>query len=83
MSNTGLVTSRKKGGIVPAVASALIPGVGQLINGDTSKALGVFAVCSLASLGFWGSIPLLGTAAAVVFLASWVYGIGDGYSGSR
>ena len=35
-------------GIVPAVASAIIPGVGQLINGETDKAIGVFAVAAIS-----------------------------------
>ncbi len=81
MSNTSLMKTRKGGGMVPAVASALIPGVGQLINGEGDKALGVFAAFVVTGLGFWAAIPLVGTVAAVACAGTWLYGIGDGYAG--
>jgi hypothetical protein len=66
-------------GVVPAVASAVIPGLGQLINGETDKALGVFVVATVAGAGFLASIPLVGTVAAAVAGVTWLYGVADGY----
>ena len=70
-------------GVVPAVASVVVPGLGQLINGEGDKALGVFAVWGIAGLGFIGAIPLIGTVAAVVGGATWVYAVADGYVTGR
>jgi TM2 domain-containing membrane protein YozV len=70
-------------GVVPAVASAIIPGVGQLVNGETDKAIGVFAVSVVAGLGFLGAIPLVGTVAALVGGATWLYAVGDAYVTGR
>ena len=82
MSNTSLMKTRKGGGMVPAVASALIPGVGQLINGEGDKALGVFAAFVVTGLGFLGPrFRWLETVAAVACAGTWLYGIGDGYAG--
>ena len=66
-------------GAVPAVASAVIPGLGQLINGQGDKALGVFAVATIAGLGFWAGIPLIAGVAGLVGGVTWVYGVADGY----
>ena len=66
-------------GVVPAVCSAIIPGVGQLVNGETDKAIGVFAVAVISGAGFIGAIPVLGTVAAVVWGATWLYGVADAY----
>ncbi len=66
-------------GVVPAVASAVIPGVGQLVNGETDKAIGVFVVYAVAGASFLGSLPLIGTAAGLVAAATWLYGVADGY----
>ncbi len=76
-----LAKRRRGGGIVPAVGSAIIPGLGQLMNGETDKAIGVFAIATIAGLGFWGGLPLIGAAAGIVALGTWIYGIGDGYAG--
>lgn len=66
-------------GVVPAVASAIIPGVGQLVNGETDKAIGVFAVYAIAGAGFVGAIPIVGWAAGLVAGATWLYGVADAY----
>jgi TM2 domain-containing membrane protein YozV len=66
-------------GVVPAVCSAVIPGVGQLVNGDTEKAIGVFVVYAVAGASFLGAIPVLGTIAGLVAGATWLYGVADGY----
>jgi hypothetical protein len=71
------------GGVVPAVCSAIIPGVGQLVNGESDKAIGVFVVAAVAGAGFWVGIPLLGSAAALVFAGTWLYGVADGYMGKK
>jgi TM2 domain-containing membrane protein YozV len=70
-------------GVVPAVCSAVIPGVGQLVNGDTEKALGVFAVYAVAGAGVIGAIPIIGWAAGLVAGATWLYGVADGYVHGR
>jgi hypothetical protein len=66
-------------GVVPAVCSALIPGLGQLVNGETDKALGVFAVSVVAGASFLGAIPIIGTVAGIVAAGTWLYGVADGY----
>ena len=70
-------------GAVSGVASALIPGVGQLINGETDKAIGVFAVAVVSGAGFLASIPLVGTVAAAVYGVTWLYGVADGFIQGR
>lgn len=70
-------------GVVPAVASAIIPGVGQLINGETDKAIGVFVVAAVCGAGFVASLPLIGSVAGLVGAATWVYGVADGYLTGR
>ncbi|MBE7454403.1 MAG: hypothetical protein HS111_37790 [Kofleriaceae bacterium] len=80
MSNALMKSSGGGGsGIVPAVCSAILPGVGQLINGQTDKAIGVFAVWGIAGLSILGAIPLVGSVAALVGGATWLYGVGDAY----
>lgn len=70
-------------GIVPAVASGIIPGLGQLINGESDKALGVFAVATVAGLSVVGAIPIVGWAAGLVYGATWLYGVADGFFTGR
>jgi TM2 domain-containing membrane protein YozV len=71
------------GGVVPAVCSALIPGVGQLINGDTDKAIGVFVVAAVSGASFVGAIPILGSLAGLIYGATWLYGVADGFVQGR
>ena len=66
-------------GVVPAVCSALITGVGQLVNGEVDKAIGVFAIAAIAGASFVGAIPLIGSIAGLVYGATWIYGVADGY----
>jgi hypothetical protein len=70
-------------GIVPAVCSAIVPGVGQLVNGDTDKAIGVFVVAAVSGASFLGAIPIIGGVASLVFGATWLYGVADGYIQGR
>lgn len=82
MSNA-LVRRGGGSGIVPAVCSAIVPGVGQLVNGEVDKAIGVFAVATVAGLSFLGAIPVLGTIAGLIGGATWLYGVGDAYFTGR
>ena len=70
-------------GIVPAVCSGFVPGLGQLVNGEVDKAIGVFAVSTVAGLGIIGALPLIGGIAALVGGATWLYGVGDAYFTGR
>jgi hypothetical protein len=77
-------SSRGSGsGIVPAVCSALIPGVGQLVNGETDKAIGVFAVAVLSGASVLGAIPVIGHFAGLIYGATWLYGVADGFIQGR
>lgn len=64
-------------GVVPAVASAVVPGLGQLLNKQKDKAIGVFAVVA----GGWllSALPLIGFIPGVVAAGAWIYGVADGY----
>jgi hypothetical protein len=66
-------------GVVPAVASLLIPGVGQLINGEGDKALGVFVVSVATAAAFLGGLPIIGTVLGLVHGATHIYAVGDAY----
>lgn len=70
-------------GVVPAVCSAVVPGLGQLVNGESDKALGVFAVAVVSGASFLGAIPLVGTVAGLVAAGTWLYGVADGYIQGR
>lgn len=78
-----LVRRGRGSGVVPAVASAILPGVGQLVNGETDKAIGVGAVYLVAGASFLGALPLLGTAAGLIAGATWLYGVADAYVQGR
>jgi TM2 domain-containing membrane protein YozV len=71
------------GGVIPAVCSAIVPGVGQLVNGDTDKAIGVFVVAAVSGASLLGAIPLIGSVAALVYSATWLYGVADGFVQGR
>lgn len=70
-------------GVVPAVCSAVIPGLGQLVNGEGDKALGVFVVAAVAGAGVVASLPVIGAVAGVVGGITWIYGIADGFFTGR
>ena len=80
MSSPPTKTSKAKG-IVPAVCSGLLPGLGQLVNGDKEKAIGVFVVA--AGAGIATALPLVGGIAGVIAGGTWLYGVADGYFGAR
>ncbi|MFT3692416.1 MAG: hypothetical protein QM831_04695 [Kofleriaceae bacterium] len=85
MSNALVKSSSNGGGsgIVPAACSFFIPGVGQLINGETDKAIGVFAVAAITGAAFLGGLPILGGVLGLVHLATHVYAVGDAYVQGR
>jgi TM2 domain-containing membrane protein YozV len=70
-------------GIVPAVCSAVVPGVGQLLNGETDKAIGVFVVAAISGASLIGALPLIGSVAGLVYGATWIYGVADGFLEGR
>lgn len=70
-------------GVIPAACSALIPGLGQLVNGESDKALGVFVVAAVSGASFLGAIPLIGSVAGLVWGATWLYGVADGFLEGR
>lgn len=78
-----LVRRSSRGGVVPAVCSAFVPGVGQLLNGETEKAIGVFVVAGVSGLSFLGAIPLLGSLAGLVYAGTWLYGVADAFVTGR
>ncbi|HEY1552641.1 MAG TPA: hypothetical protein VGG28_32655 [Kofleriaceae bacterium] len=84
MSNALVKSSGRGGtGIVPAAASLVLPGVGQLINGESDKALGVFVVAVATGAAFLGGLPIIGGICGLVHLATHVYAIGDAYIQGR
>ena len=66
-------------GVVPAICSAIIPGTGQLVNGQSDKAIGVFVVYTVAGASLLGALPILGPFAGLIAGATWLYGVADGY----
>jgi len=71
--------SNRARGVVSGVASAVVPGLGQLLNGDKDKAIGVFVVAAVSGAGWLGAIPLIGGIAGTVWGVTWLYGVADGY----
>ena len=68
---------------MPAVCSAFVPGVGQLVNGETDKAIGVFVVAAISGASLIGALPLIGSVAGLVYGATWIYGVADGFLEGR
>jgi TM2 domain-containing membrane protein YozV len=84
MSKALIKSSRSSGGgVIPAVCSAIVPGVGQLLNGESDKAIGVFVVAAVSGASLIGAIPLIGSVAGLVYGATWLYGVADGYIQGR
>lgn len=70
-------------GAIPAVCSALVPGVGQLVNRESDKAIGVFAVWAVAGASFLVGLPVVGGIFGLVAGGTWLYGVADGYFTGR
>jgi hypothetical protein len=62
---------------IAALCSALLPGLGQMVKGDTDKGVGMLAVAVVAGSSLLGALPLLGTLAYFVYGATWLYSVGD------
>ena len=73
----------KAKGVVPAAASLVVPGVGQLINGQGSKAVGVFGVAIATGAAFMTGLPLLGGIFVAAHAVTHVYAVGDAYVQAR
>jgi TM2 domain-containing membrane protein YozV len=78
-----LVRQGEGGGVVPAVCSVVVPGLGQLVNGETDKAVGVFVVAAICGAGAVASLPLIGPIAGVVGVLTWGYGVLDAYASGK
>lgn len=70
-------------GVAPAGASLVVPGVGQLINGQGKKAVGVFGVALATGAAFMTGLPLLGAVIGAAHLATHAYAVGDAYVQAR
>jgi TM2 domain-containing membrane protein YozV len=70
-------------GVIPAACSAVVPGLGQLLNGDTDKAIGVFVVAAVSGASLIGAIPIIGSVAGLVYGVTWLYGVADGFLEGR
>ena len=85
--STSLEKRSSGGGLVPAVASGFVPGLGQLLNGEGEKALGVFAIAFVCGAGIMsgvlGGIPIIGGLAGMVATLTWIYAVLDGYLTGR
>ncbi|HEY5952657.1 MAG TPA: hypothetical protein VIV40_44465 [Kofleriaceae bacterium] len=73
----------KAKGVVPATASLVVPGVGQLINGQGKKAIGVFGVAMATGAAFLTGMPLLGGIIGAAHLVTHAYAVGDAYVQAR
>jgi hypothetical protein len=73
----------KAKGVVPAAASFVVPGVGQLINGQGTKAVGVFGAAVATGAAFMTGLPLLGGIIGAAHLVTHVYAVGDAYIQAR
>jgi TM2 domain-containing membrane protein YozV len=80
---TSFKKKSKAAGVVPATASLVVPGVGQLINGQGKKAVGVFGVALATGAAFMTGLPLLGGIIGVAHLATHAYAVGDAYVQAR
>jgi TM2 domain-containing membrane protein YozV len=81
---TMALTKRSKAkGVVPAAASLVVPGVGQLINGQGTKAVGVFGVAMATGAAFLTGLPLLGAVVGAAHVVTHVYAVGDAYFQAR
>ncbi len=80
---TALTKRSKARGVVPAAASLVVPGAGQLINGQGTKALGVFGIAMATGAAFLTGLPLLGGLIGVAHLVTHGYAVGDAYIQAR
>jgi hypothetical protein len=79
------LVKRDSGGVHPlaALCSALLPGLGQMVKGDTDKGVGMLAVAVVAGSSLLGALPLLGTLAYFLYAGTWLYSVGDAALASK
>jgi TM2 domain-containing membrane protein YozV len=70
-------------GVVPAVCSAVLPGLGQLINGETDKGIGMLVVAGISGASLIGALPLIGALAGWVYGVTWIYSVADSFLEGR
>jgi TM2 domain-containing membrane protein YozV len=80
---TALTKPSKARGIIPAAASFALPGAGQLLNGQGTKAVGVLGVALATGAAFLTGLPLLGGIIGVAHVATHCYAVGDAYVQAR
>jgi len=68
-----------KRAVLAAAFSTLVPGAGQLVNGQPDKAIGLLAAFAIAGASFLGAIPLLRGAATLILGATWLYAVVDAF----
>ncbi len=78
-----LAKRSKVTGVVPATASLVVPGFGQLLNGQGGKALKVFGIAMATGAAFLTGLPLIGGLLGLGHLATHVYAVGDAYVTAR
>ena len=66
-------------GLFAGIASALVPGSGQIINGQSDKGLGMATVAIGSGIVAWLGLPLISTVASVVWLGTAGYSAIDAY----
>ena len=77
MSETEMTCAGRRGGVWEAIASALLPGLGQLMKGEPRKAVAVFLIWLACGISLLRHLPLLGTLVAVVGGVTWLYAVID------
>lgn len=79
------ITTRKKKYLVPAIASGLLPGLGQLFKGHVSKAIGIFVIAVGYSIVSWlfGSWTLIGGVIGFAGFIGWLVNVIDAFMSSH
>jgi hypothetical protein len=72
----------RRRGIWEAIASALLPGLGQLMKGDTDKAIALFIVWVACGISVLRHLPLLGPVIALIGAVTWLFAVIDAYVAS-
>ncbi len=93
--NPNIIEVRQRGGHVPALASAVVPGLGQMIDGRVGRGLahlgaaiasiGAFVLCDPASYSKHHRIllPALIAGGVIGGFVNWVASISDAYKGGK
>lgn len=94
----GAKDTERKGSLGKAVASAIVPGLGQACDGRYKSGLKHFVtVCALPTVGAWGTLfalsrgskvgniaaGVIAIGSAIGTLAAYIHGITDAYRGGK